>query len=71
MVELWVYSEDKTTFVNALDEEGRETEKYTHAHTESKINSQFWLSFSFLVCLFCFAFCSFEPLEDSHCCLTS
>ena len=32
MVELCMYSEDKTTVVNALDEEGRETEKYTHAH---------------------------------------
>lgn len=52
-------------------ERQRNTHLHTSTHTESKINSKFWLSFSFLVCSFCFAFCSFEPLEDSHCCLTS
>lgn len=52
-------------------ERQRNTHMHTNTHTESKINSKFWLSFSFLVCSFCFAFCSFEPLEDSHCCLTS
>ena len=52
-------------------ERQRNTHMHTSTHIESKINSKVSLLFSFLVCSFCFAFCSFEPLEDSHCCLTS